>query len=103
MTDRTQKVSVQSLLSNPSGMPSGVPQGSVLGPLLFFIMIGDIDAELRHSKAISFPDDSRVTRNILTEEDVAMLQEDLNQLMVLADKNNMVMNDDKFELMRYGP
>ena len=66
-------------------------------------MIGDIDAELRHSKAISFPDDSRVTQNILIEEDVAMLQEDLNQLMVLADKNNMVMNDDKFELMRYGP
>ena len=66
-------------------------------------MISDIDAELRHSKAILFPDDSRVTRKILTEEDVAMLQEDLNRLMVLADKNNMVMNDDNFELMRYDP
>ena len=38
-----------------------------------------------------------------TEEDVTMLQEDLSRLMDWADKNNMVMNEDKFELMRSGP
>ena len=32
-----------------------------------------------------------------------MLQEDLSPLMNWADKINMVMNEDKFELMRYGP
>ena len=55
-------------------------------------MIGDIDVELRHSKATSFTDDTRVTQKIGTEEDVAMLQEDLNRLMDWEDKNNMVMN-----------
>ena len=103
LTDRTQKVWVQSLLSNLSRVPSGVPQGSILGPLLFLIMIGDIDVELRHSKATSFVDDTRVTRKMETEEDVAMLQEDLKRLMDWADRNNMVINQDKFELMRYGP
>ena len=33
---------------------------------------------------------------------MAILQEDLNRLMDWADKNNMVMSEDKFELMRYG-
>ena len=32
-----------------------------------------------------------------------MLQEDLNRLMDWADKNNMAMNEDKFELIRYVP
>ena len=77
MRDRTQKVSIQGLLSKPSGVPSGVPQGSVLSPLLFFIMIGDIDTE-QHFKATSVADDTRVTQKIGTEEDVTMLQEDLN-------------------------
>ncbi|KAG0725695.1 putative RNA-directed DNA polymerase from transposon X-element [Chionoecetes opilio] len=103
LTGRTQKVSVQGHLSDPSDVVSGVPQGSVLGPLLFLIMIGDIDRGLRHSQATSFADDTRVKRGIATEEDVARLQEDLNHLLDWADTNNMSMNSDKFELMKYGP
>ena len=84
-------------------MVSEVPQESVLGPLLFLIIIGDIDRGLKHSRATSFADDTRVKRKIETEEDVALLQEDLNHLLDWADTNNMAMNRDKFELIKYGP
>ena len=89
-------------LSTPSKVKSGVPQGSVLGPLLFLIMIGDIDRGLQYSKATSFADDTRVKKNIQTEGDVSRLQEDLDCLLTWSQHNNIVMNDDKFELMRYG-
>ena len=41
---RSQAVVVNGVLSDISEVLSGVPQGSVLGPLLFLLLIGDIDS-----------------------------------------------------------
>ena len=65
-------------------------------------MIGNKGNELQHSQATSFDDDTRMKRKIETEDDVALLQI-LNRLLNWADTNNMKMNNEKFELMRYGP
>ena len=46
LTSRTQKVMVNGVLLEPASVVSGVPQGSVIGPLLFLILIGDIDAAI---------------------------------------------------------
>ena len=81
LTGRRQRVSVQGHLSEPSVVRSEVPQGSVLGPLLFLIMIGDIDAELHHSNATSFADDTRIKKKVETEDDVILLQADLNRIL----------------------
>ena len=64
LTGRTQQVSVDYTLSERSKVISGVPQGSVLGPLLFLIMIQDIDKRILHSFLSSFADDTRLMKEI---------------------------------------
>ena len=62
--DRTQFVQLPGGVSKDSPVLSGVPQGTVLGPLLFIIMISDINKDILSSKIISFADDTRVYTNI---------------------------------------
>ena len=83
---------------------SGVLQGSVIGPLLFLllIVISDIDEGIYNSFVSSFVDDTRVGCGIASAEDAANLQEDLKRIYSWAITNNMLFNSKKFELLRYG-
>lgn len=68
-------------------MKTGVPQGSVLGLLLFLIMIADTDSGLQHGQATLFADDMRVKKKVGMEEDVAQLQ-DMNLLLDWPEKQH---------------
>ena len=76
-------------ISKDSPVLSGVPQGTVLGPLLFIIMISDINKDILSSKIISFADDTRVYTNITQIENSDSLQTDLNYIYLWAINNNM--------------
>ena len=39
---------------------SGVPQSTVLGPLLFLIMLSDIDKDVSKSNIVNFADDTQM-------------------------------------------
>ena len=103
LADRKQTVLVNGVKSEPQNVLSGVPQGSVLGPLIFLILIGDIDKDILNIFVKSFADDTRGTKKVKTAEDVALMQLDLEKIYKWTDDNDMKLNDVKFELLRYGP
>ena len=76
-------------LFEPSPVQSGVPQGSVFGPLLFIMHVGDIDKNLEHSEVTSFADDTRIRRKVTEVGDAQKLQMDLNKILTWADENNV--------------
>ena len=73
-------------------MISGVPQGTVLGPLLFLIMIADIDKDDSASKLISLSDDTRLYSGVGDVTDCDNLQFDLDTVYDWGSSNNMFFN-----------
>ena len=83
---------------------SGVPQGTVLGPIIFLILINNINDSVNKDIVSTgiFVDDTRLTAKISNESDVENFQEELNKIYQWETNNNMKFNSEKFELMRYG-
>ena len=97
LTNRVQAVRVSGQLSPFVKVKSGVPQGSVLGPLLFIIMMFDIDKTIVAAYLSSFADDTRIWKSIKTPEDSQILQDNIHRTVSWANRNNMQFNGKKFE------
>ena len=74
---------------------------AVLGPLLFLVLIGDIDQNIATAFLSSFADDTRVRGKISCIHDTDLIQKDLNSVYDWTTEN-MELHGDKFELLRYG-
>ena len=90
------------VISEVSEVKSGVPQGTVLGPLLFLIMIDSISECKLMSTVRMFADDTRVIKHVSTEEDTEQFQADLKKLYRWQKENHMMFNSAKFEVLKYG-
>ena len=93
---------VNGFLSEPAPGISGVPQVYVLGPLLFLILMGDIDRDIAHAFVSSFADDTRLSRAVSGVRDASSLQTELEIIYQWSVENNMSFNGPKFEVVRYG-
>ena len=101
LTNRTYYIRIPGGISKDSPVLSGVPQGTVLGPLLFLIMISDINKGTTSSKLVCFADDTQVYSNIAEADDCDNLQLDLNFIYNLAVHNNMFFNSQKFHYISF--
>ena len=64
-------------LVHSMSLSMGVPQGSFLGPLLFILVIHDMQFCIKHSIIRFFADDTRILKHISCQKHVSELQEDL--------------------------
>ena len=79
LSNRKQSVVVDGSQSSWRDVSSVVPQGSVIGPTLFLILINDIQANTKSSLRL-FADGCVIYREIVTDDDSHILQQDLLQL-----------------------
>merc|ERR1711874_864753 len=103
--DRTRTIWIRLQHSNSdfSKVISGIPQGTVLGPILFIIMICDLCKDQLCSVISKCADDTKNTAKMGNTNDSEHFQKELDEMVYpWAPKNNMYLNGDKFEHHRIG-
>jgi hypothetical protein len=106
LSDRSQSVLWNRVLSEPLPLRRGVPQGSILGPTLFLAMIYDMPECLTRntlttsSKVVGFADDTTVyvkskTVEHLTDE----LERIASKMVYFCNANGLIINGQKTQIL----
>ena len=98
---RWQRVRVGEAVSGWENVTSGIPQGSVLGSTLFVLFINDLP-QVVESRVALFADDTKVFREIQSDEDREKLQQDIDELLIWSKKWQLPFNESKCKVMHYG-
>ena len=104
LSNRQQRVKINSSFSDWKEIKIGIPQGSVLGPLLFNVLVNDIFWFSHRTKICNYADDTIIfachpdLKTIVTQ-----LEEDSSVLVKWFSDNFLKkLNDDKCHLMIFG-
>ena len=73
----------------------------MLGPILFFIFVNDLDDDLS-SKVFKFADNTKVFRTVKIDADRETVQEDLTKLVKWSEKWQMLFNFGKCKCIHIG-
>lgn len=80
---------------------SGVPQGSILGPLLFNIMVNDITECFHKANILLYADDLKVFMRVESWDDAVAMQQDLDRFSNYCTYNRLHLNVNKCFVMSF--
>ncbi|MCG7882888.1 MAG: hypothetical protein JAY96_15005, partial [Candidatus Thiodiazotropha endolucinida] len=101
LSDRSQKVRVNSSISDVRHVSAGVPQGSVLGPLFFLVYVNDITNNLLSLTRL-FADDSSLFVSASSVQDIeGILNHDLSVILLWAKQWLVTFNPLKTEAIMF--
>ena len=103
LTERSNFVSIKGEASNNRQVSTGVPQGSVLGPLLFIIVMNDLPACISSADLFMYADDVTL---VVSGESTQIINDKLNRCMAKINnwllENKLILNAEKTKVMLLG-
>ena len=105
LSDRHQKVIANKDSSTFVKIKNGVPQGSILGPLLFNILISDVRQYVEFSSSHGYADDTQLKIHTKIEninEAIQKANKDLQSIGTYCRNNALRINEDKCYLLITG-
>ena len=94
---RHQRVKVDGIRTEYVSINRGVPQGTVLGPLLFSVMINDIKTVSTQNELVKFADDLTLEVPVYDDDDTSMTE--VSNIGEWSKRNRMQLNMKKHEMV----
>lgn len=95
LSNRSQQVEFNNIISDPLVLKCGVPQGSILGPLLFIVYINDISQASNYFYPILYADDTTLCATLNSSWnsiDITILNNELSAVNTWLKLNKLSLN-----------